>query len=177
VQITPVTRKTANTAIKFETLGKQFLLIPNINNMDRLCIKYSRQDLKAIHAKANASNFNEHRQDTGALVARIPLEILASNKDEEQGQSIPGADMIVDDDFAPQSRPRVHSYGRGELLDIRHASPTENSPLEQRLSTLGLLHQIGGHPDDRQEQEPISEQKVSRRMLGPSRHHNATMKP
>jgi len=140
--------------------------------MDRHCIKYSRQDLKAIYAKTNASSSNEH---VGEMLARIPLEILAtSSKDNDQDMASEG------DDMPPESRPRLHSYGRDELLDIRHASPTENSPLEQRLTTLGLLHQIGGHPDDHQEQEePIAEQKVNRgrNWLGPSRHHNATMKP
>jgi len=141
--------------------------------MDRHCIKYSRHDLKAIYAKTNASNFNEH---VGEMLARIPLEILATNKDQDNDQGYD--DMSVEgDDLPPETRPRLHSYGRDELLDIRHASPTENSPLEQRLSTLGLLHQIGGHPDDHQEKEqeqPIAEQKVNRgrNWLGPSRHHN-----
>jgi len=147
--------------------------------MDRHCIKYSRQDLKAIYAKTNASNFNEHRQDAGGILSRIPLEILATNNKDQEG-STPGYDMMVEDeDFPPESRPRLHSYGRNELLDIRHASPTENSPLEQRLNTLGLLHQIGGHPDDHHEQEPMDQQKFNRplKFLGPSRHHNATMKP
>jgi len=145
--------------------------------MDR-CIKYSRQDLKAIYAKTNASTYynGRHNQDVGEILARIPLEILASNKEEQDGRAIPGYDD--GEDLPPESRPRLHSYGRDELLDIRQASPTENSPLEQRLSTLGLLHQIGGHPDDHHDEQIAEhEQKVNRRMLGPSRHHNATMKP